>query len=308
MKSFCDIAAVKRLFILNVLIICVLALPAVAQIKNSDSLEIIQNRRLIRAELITGAVYVGSMSTLYQAWYRDYPFQKFHFFNDFPEWKCMDKLGHATTSWWAAQCLYNGQKLSGITKGDELFRAALIPLCFMTTIEVFDGFSSGWGFSLGDMSANVGGLSLFLIQEHYWNEQKITLKYSFHHTDLAAKRPALLGANKIEQLLKDYNGQTYWINAPINRKGWLCISLGYGASGMLGARNNMWTNESGSYDYSSIPRYSTWSLSMDIDLLKLPFKSKGWKWFSTTFRWIKIPAPTVQWSSYHGFKAFPIYF
>ena len=35
-----------------------------------------------------------------------------------------------------------------------------------STIEVMDGFSEGWGFSLTDMSANVAGLSCFIFNKN----------------------------------------------------------------------------------------------------------------------------------------------
>ena len=35
-------------------------------------------------------------------------------------------------------------------------------------------------------------------------------KFSFHQTKFASQRPETLGASLNEQILKDYNGQTYW--------------------------------------------------------------------------------------------------
>ena len=257
---------------------------------------------------VIGAIYVGSMTALYQSWYRDYAFKRFQFFNDMPEWKGMDKLGHATTSWWAAQWLYTSQQSLGLERENLALHSTIIPLCFMTTIEVFDGFSSGWGFSLGDMAANVAGAGLFYTQQHLFNQQRILLKYSYHQTNFAEQRPEILGKTKVERLLKDYNGQTYWLSIPIKQDGWFCLSMGYNASGMLGGRDNNWTNNGVTYDYSSIDRFSTWSMSFDIDLLKLPIKGKFWKTFASTLRWIKIPAPALQWSRSNNFKVHPFYF
>ena len=60
-------------------------------------------------------------------------------------------------------------------------------LTFLTAIEVLDGFSDEWGFSLGDFAANAG--TGFLVgQELLWKEQRIVLKYSFHQTGYAKIR------------------------------------------------------------------------------------------------------------------------
>jgi hypothetical protein len=299
---------VKRNIVVNVLLMCLMTSLLFAQ-KNIESSEKTHSKHpFLATNSVIGVVYVGSMTALYQSWYRDYAFKRFHFFNDMPEWKGMDKLGHATTSWWAAQWLYTSQLSLGLESENLALRSTIIPLCFMTTIEVFDGFSSGWGFSLGDMAANIAGAGLFYTQQHFFNQQRILLKYSYHQTYFAEQRPDLLGKSKVERMLKDYNGQTYWLTIPIKRNGWFCLSMGYNASGMLGGSDNIWTNQGVLHDFSSVERFSTLSMSFDIDLLKLPIKGKFWKTFASTFRWIKIPAPTIQWSKSNNFKLLPYYY
>jgi hypothetical protein len=309
LKSFYDIAPVKRLCLLNALIMCMITVPLLGQKKMQDSIDLGQNRKLLHAKLITGAVYAGSMTALYQAWYRDFPFQRFHMFNDVHEWRGMDKLGHATTSWWTAQWLFEGQQLTGLPSKNALLRSVIVPFCFMSTIEILDGFSSGWGFSMTDMAANTGGLALFYFQQKYLNEQRFLLRYSYHSSGLAALRPNLLGANTAERFLKDYNGQTYWLSYPVKRNSFLYLSLGYSARGMLGARDNTWLDSSGQLkDYHFYRRYSKWSLSFDVDLMKLPIRGKAWKWFASTFRWVKFPLPAINWSNPKGFQFSPFYF
>jgi hypothetical protein len=45
-----------------------------------------------------------------------------------------------------------------------------------------DGHSAKWGFSKGDMLANIAGCVLFEGQQLLWHEQRISLKYSYHGT------------------------------------------------------------------------------------------------------------------------------
>ena len=65
----------------------------------------------------------------------------------------------------------------------------------MSIIEVMDGFSTHWGFSKGDMLANIIGTGLFAAQQKWWGEQRMSLKFSFHHTLFATYNSSELGNN-----------------------------------------------------------------------------------------------------------------
>jgi hypothetical protein len=84
-------------------------------------------------------------------------------------------------------------------------------ICFLTAVEVLDGFSSEWGASSGDIIANASGTALFVSQELLWKERG-SPKFSFHTTQYAQYRPNVLGSSLAEQILKDYNGQTYYFS------------------------------------------------------------------------------------------------
>jgi hypothetical protein len=46
--------------------------------------------------------------------------------------------------------------------------------------------------------------------------KRITPKFSFHTTQYAQYRPNVLGSSLAEQILKDYNGQTYWLSVNLH--------------------------------------------------------------------------------------------
>jgi hypothetical protein len=110
-------------------------------------------------------------------------------------------------------------------------------LGYLSIIEVLDGFSSKWGFSPGDMIANIAGTALFAAQQRGWNEQRIAMKFSYHGTIYPKYYPDELGKNWISRIIKDYNGQTYWLSLNLKSlmssksefPGWLNASVGYGA-------------------------------------------------------------------------------
>jgi hypothetical protein len=281
----------------------------------SDSL-IHENRtKLMYLGAGTATLYGGSMYALYQTWYSPYTSSKFHLFNDIDEWGGMDKVGHITTSYFIAQWIQSTQENIGLGNKNAPLRAVVVPFVFMTTIEVFDGFSQGWGFSVADFTANSIGLTSFYLQNRYWNDQRFLLKYSFNQSQYASVRPELLGNTLAEQMLKDYNSQTYWLSYPIknlwpsknNRiPSYLSLSLGYGIDGFVGARSNTWQGSSGIVDLSTIKRQKEWYLSLDIDLKKIPIKGRAWQLFTSSIRWIKLPAPAISFRKDTGFGLHPV--
>ncbi|MCB0763048.1 MAG: DUF2279 domain-containing protein, partial [Flavobacteriales bacterium] len=126
---------------------------------------------------------------------------------------------------------------AGMTKKQQLLMGTS-GFIYLTLVETMDGFSKGWGFSWGDMGANLLGTSSTLVQHHFWEEQKIIIKYSYSKSIFPFYNPSLLGNNFQEELLKDYNAQIYWLSfSPLSffkstkNLNWLCLSIGYGASG-----------------------------------------------------------------------------
>ncbi len=267
------------------------------------------NKPRRNAVVITESVLGGSiLLALDQLWYADFPRSSFHFINDNNEWKQMDKIGHVMTSYYVGKIGMEVLDWSGVSRKNQIIYGGTLGFSFLTAVEVLDGFSNEWGFSLGDLAANAAGTGLLVGQELLWEEQRITLKYSFHQTKYANIRPGTLGENYIQQALKDYNGQTYWLSANIwsfNKESkfpkWLNVAFGYGADGMLYGED-LPTNE-----FSQDP-YRQFYLSLDIDLVKIPTKSKFLKSVFSVINFIKIPAPTLEFRSKGGIKFHYLYF
>ncbi len=251
-----------------------------------------------------------SLIGLNQLWYADYPRSKFRIINDNDQWLQMDKMGHVFSSYQLGRIGANVLEWSGADQKDRLLYGATLGFAFLTTVEVFDGFSKEWGFSWGDMIANATGTGLYVGQELLWEEQRITLKYSFHQTRFASQRPDKLGSGLLEEALKDYNGQTYWLSANVhsffresNIPPWLNVAIGYGADGML----------AGSDDFDndlikSPSRKRQYYLSLDVDLTKIRTDSHVMKTLFDVFNVIKLPFPTLELDSEGTLKAHFIYF
>lgn len=272
------------------------------------------NPKRLKTVLISeGVIYAGSMTGLYVLWYKDYPTTSFHFFNDNAEWLQMDKVGHGVTSYYIGKSGYEVLKWSGVDRKKAIWYGGSLGLVLQTTVEIFDGFSSQWGASWGDLAANFSGSGLFVGQQLLWDEQRILLKYSFHQSDYWQYRPNLLGENLPQNILKDYNGQTYWLSANIASflgeetkfPKWLNFAIGYGADGMTGAFSN---ETCVTCDQLFIPRIRQYYVSLDVDLTRIKTKSKLLNTVFGTIGFIKIPFPTVEFNSSGDVTFKPLYF
>ena len=260
--------------------------------KPSDSL----NKARRNAVAITGVTLsTVSLIALNGLWYDDFERSSFHTIDDTNEWFQMDKYGHVFSSYQLGRLGAESLGWSGVQKKDQLIYGAGMGLAYLTTIEIFDGFSKEWGFSWSDFAANILGTGIFVGQELVWNEQRITVKYSFHRTKYAQMRPDKLGENLIQEIFKDYNGQTYWLSFNVdsffkdtNLPKWLNFAVGIGAHGMLTGVNE--TNT----EFGDQDRYRQYYLSLDIDLTRIDTKSHFLKTVFSILNVLKIPLPTLE--------------
>jgi hypothetical protein len=274
-----------------------------------------RNKRTAFVSTAHAVLYGISFSALRQVWYTDNAVTNFHFFNDNNEWLQMDKAGHAVTAYNIARLTTNMYNWCGIYNSTKknAFIGSAVSLFYLTSLEMLDGYSSGWGFSMGDMAANIGGIVILNAQELLWGEQRILLKFSFHPSIYAKYRPALLGKNTVQQILKDYNGQTYWLSVNIadfltadtRFPKWLNIALGYSAEGMIGGSYNPIIISGTSV--IAFERYRQYYLSIDFDLRKIKTKNKFLKSLFNAISIIKFPAPALEFSR-NKIKAKAFYF
>ncbi len=262
-------------------------------LKPSDSLNKSRRNTVIITEVsLTTATLIG----LNQLWYSDFERSSFHTINDTNEWFQMDKVGHVFTSYQVGRLGAELLNWSGVSKKDQLIYGSTLGFGFLTAVEILDGYSKEWGFSWGDILANASGTGLYVGQELLWNEQRIDLKYSFHQTKYASIRPNKLGNSFLEQVLKDYNGQTYWLSFNLYSffkeskiPKWLNVAVGYGVDGMLSGVKDI-DNQL----LTTINRQRQFYLSFDVNLNKIRTNSRLLKSVFSVFNVIKIPFPTVE--------------
>ncbi|GGA88176.1 DUF2279 domain-containing protein [Puia dinghuensis] len=259
---------------------------------------------------------IGTLATigLNYLWYKKFAHSKFHYFNDNNEWLQVDKVGHAATAYNIAAIQSDVLHWGGVRSGTSALIGTATALSFMTMIEIMDGHSTGWGFSKGDMLANIAGCVLFEGQQLLWGEQRISLKFSYHGTIFPRYHPAELGSNLPQRMLKDYNGQSYWLSfniasflpASANFPRWLNLSAGYGAEGMIGGASNPTEIDGKPIPY--FRRYRQFYFSFDTDAWRIDGLSPLATTLLKVNRTIKTPAPALEWNEVQGLRFHPIYY
>lgn len=277
-------------------------------LKPSDTLNLKREKAVFISEAVLAST---ALIGLNQLWYADYPRSDFHFINDNQEWLQMDKAGHFYSSYHIGRMGAELLQWSGSDKKKQLVYGAGLGFAFLTAVEVMDGFSSEWGASAGDVIANAAGTGLFVSQELIWQEQRIIPKFSFHTTRFADYRPDVLGRSLAEQILKDYNGQTYWLSINLYSffkdskiPKWFNLAVGFGADGMISGNvknQDLFLNQN---EFQKRQFY----LSFDVYFSKIKTKSHLLQTVFSVLNVLKIPAPTLELTNKGVLKRHILYF
>jgi uncharacterized protein YfiM (DUF2279 family) len=263
----------------------------------------LNKKRLAWVLASQGAIYSGAMTGLYVMYYKDYASSSFTFYNDNDSWLQMDKMGHTFASYYLSSVATYSYRFAGVEHNKSVLFGTALSFAFQLNMEILDGISSQWGFSWGDIVANSAGCLLYAGQQLGWKEQRFTVKYSFHPTEYAKYNPGILGANLAENMWEDYNGMTFWLSGNISsflpKKSkfpkWINVAFGYSGEG-LAVYNGQF------------PKYRQFLFSLDVDLNRIPTRSKPLKALFTVLNLIKVPFPAIEYNSLGEFRFYYLYF
>lgn len=292
--------------------------PLISNERNQEFVKDSINKKRLYWTLGAGAVGLGGTSfILYNNWYRNFPRSRFHLKNDGQNWLQMDKIGHVYWAYSQTTLAAKGFMWMGIREKEAMIYGALSALLFQGAIEVMDGHSTNWGFSFYDLGANLIGTSMFIVQGRLLNDQVVKMKYSYsaenysQYTSSEVNREiinsrvnTIYGTGFSTRFLKDYNGQTYWLSLGLeslmNEKSWLPdwlnLALGYGATNLLGARDNNWQESSRLVSDSLLKNQRTrqFYLSLDMDLSKIETDSSFLRSLLDALNILKIPFSALE--------------
>ncbi|MCC7297519.1 MAG: DUF2279 domain-containing protein [Bacteroidia bacterium] len=285
-------------------LLCTIAVHAQNDSTTKDSSQM--HRRKIAVWSVNTGVPVAMYAVLYNTWYKDYGLQKFHWTNDGQNWLQMDKVGHAFSGYFLAVNSAASFRYAGYNNKKSAVFGTAVSLGFQTALEYFDGRSPQWGASSGDLISNAVGAAFGGAQAFIWGKVKVPFRVTFRTTALHNIRPEILGSTLPERLLKDYNGQTYWLDFNFRKMGikpnwwpkWLGISIGYSAEGMVGGDDNIWIDKNGNtQDYSSIIRYRQYLISPSLAFGYLKPKNKILRTLLLITDYWRLPMPTMEFNS-----------
>ena len=277
------------------------------------------NKRIWVVSAVNAGLWGGSFYALNKAWYSTHQQSTFHLYNDWGEWNQMDKFGHAWSSYQITEHSTKIWQWAGLKPKKALLIGSLSSMAYLSIIEVLDGYSDKWGFSIPDLLANSAGSFFYLGQALLWKDQRIRFKMSYspcHYGSLKTRADQLFGKSDVEKLLKDYNGQTYWSSINIRSffpnssfPAWLNLAVGYGSRTLLGGYENSWMDANGQVvNRSDIKRYRRIYLSLDLDLTKIKTEKKGLKTVFSILNVLKFPAPSIEFNTMGKARMHPIYF
>jgi len=245
-------------------------------------------------------IHTGLMIGLNELWYKDFPRSPLHSFNDNREWLQMDKVGHAMTAYSVGLLGMESMRWAGLDERKARWWGGSTGWIFLSSVEILDGFSSEWGFSWGDMASNTLGAGMLIGQDALWHEQRITFKFSFSESPYAKLRPNVLGEGWNEEVLKDYNGQSYWLSVNVKDflnesarfPAWLSLGLGYGTDRQLVGNGVFAQIDQGRTElYRGERQYY---IGPEIDLWRIKTKSKALRTVFRSIGFIKLPLPALR--------------
>ncbi|GAA3929811.1 DUF2279 domain-containing protein [Hymenobacter algoricola] len=264
-----------------------------------------------RLPLLAGGLavtYSGLLYVLDQGWYTGAK-SSFHWFDDLAEWKQLDKAGHFWGAFHESRGAVDMLRWAGVPERRALWYGGFVGFVLQTPIEYFDGHDPAYGASATDLTANFLGSAGLIAQQLAWHEVRLMPKYSFHTTRYAGLRPNVLGKSLGEQHLKDYNGQTYWLCAdlaawlnPESRwPKWLQPAVGYGAQQMV-------FNDAHANAALGLQAYRQYYLTFDVNLLRIPTRSKLLKRVFYVASIFHLPAPALEYNSRNGLRLHGLYY
>lgn len=203
-----------------------------------DSIATVDPWKLASVAAVGTTGFVVGHAVLQELWWKGEP-RDFHinFAQDWTYALGADKVGHAYFTSMATSVLARSFRWTGMDSATAIWSGAAVALLYQTYNEVRDGYSVRYGFSPGDMAANIIGASLPIAQHYYPWLRNFTVQISFYPSD--AFRRGMYGA-----IIDDYESTTHWLSVdvhgilPTSAKAWyppwLNLAVGHSVRGILG--------------------------------------------------------------------------
>lgn len=267
-----------------------LAQPDSSVVARPDTSEIKPIRLAGVASLATVS-FIGSYYLVLKEGWWDSSGNDFHFENDFEYAKNIDKAGHFFSGVLLAEGFYDGFRWSGVSEFNSYLLAGSMASLTHVGIDVKDGFSPGWGYSVFDvLSGSLGGF--YPMAKRYVPAfQYIDYKFSYWVNSTAYwDQPG----DHTGVFTDDYCNQTHWLSFKVNKllpravePYWPDV-LAFAAG--VSVQDTLFKGGAG---VKAAKREVFVGLDWDLEGLvkpKTPFAKRVVRYLN----YIKLPAPTLQ--------------
>lgn len=241
-----------------------------------------------------GALYLGTGVAVHlylqKAWWYEQR-GPFHIVYDWPYARSIDKIGHLYGTALLAHFFSAGFEASNLSIEDSYLYGGIAALTFQLYVETEDGFGPKWGFSPGDVIADILGATYSIGQYYYPVLKNFQFKHSYYPS------PKYL-SNETLNFIDDYEGQKYWLAFRMEEllpesvaKNWpdfLNLAVGYGVDKLDGR---------GGGD-------SEFYFALDLDAEQIPLYGSFWQFLKNTLNYVHFPLPGIRISPNAAFLAF----
>jgi hypothetical protein len=236
---------------------------------------------LIPASLITAIVVFN-----HNAFWRYATDVPFHISNDPPYSMHIDKFSHFYVSAAGSDGMRAAYRWSGLSDVTSSWLGAGLSVAAGLAIELEDarhGNDPQYGFSSGDLAADIIGASLPVLRHYYPEMRRLDVKLSMWPSD--AYR-----SHAYKSIVDDYESQYYWLSWDVHDitplPAWLNVALGFGCE-------NLYRQAYSTPNPAGLPRTDIY-LAPDINLKGIPIEGSLWRAVSSVLSYIRIPLPALQ--------------
>jgi hypothetical protein len=201
-----------------------------------------------------------------------------------------DKFGHALFSDFSADIIRTSYVLAGLTPKRAAWIGASVSLLTEFIVEFEDGFKATegpngeeyFGFSFGDIAADLTGASLPLLKTYFPEVRRFDLKMSLWPSH--AYR-----AGYYDNIFHDYESQVHWGSFEVHDligggwPKWLNVAVGYGIE-----------NTSKPARAQNLPRSGQIYLALDLNPRGLGLEGTAWETVAQVLSHIRINSPALQ--------------
>ena len=224
----------------------------------------------------------------------------FHFENDFDYALNLDKFGHFAAGVMLGEIFYEGYYWAGASEFQSYLFAGLSAMATHVAIDVKDGYSPEWGFSIFDVLSGTLGGFLPMAERYIPLSKYVDLKWSYWINTKAYYRQSDTGI-----FTDDYCNQTFWASFKPYRllpsaarkyyPSFLAIAAG------LSIDEKVFTGE-------PHPRREVY-IALDYDLEAFRPQGRLARQVVKFLNYFKLPAPTIQvYPEFHWYLLYPVKF